>query len=468
MSISTGTVASPDVSTDLLAEREKGEHAYKEFEQRMQKGDCFHDPIKKIKFKTFTTMKSKPAKGKTKEIVVKADRRLFGNMVLIAQSRKLEMRDVLSHPLGPLPWALSNGDGTMKKTNKAVLSKHLESKVLPVEEVPHPNATIIFAMALMNKLQGDIRTFSELSDHVFSQMFHAGHGSDRIDVVFDVYHSDSIKSAERIQRGSTEGIAFSNIMPCHKIKNWRRLLSCTKSKNKLTAFLAESWKEQKFREKLGRKCMFVTSSHTCIKLTESGWQEIDDLQSTQEEADTCILLHAKHAAETIPALICITEDTDVFIICLGLCQNGNNNIFFRRGSKLSVRLVDITKLAAPLGRDVCTALLGLHPWTGCDTISAFAGQGKLKALKIILREQKFIDAFATLGSSWNVANQLFCIIEECVCQLYCRNTKILKVNELRYQMFSSRRGEMESAELPPCEDTLKQHILRANYKAAIW
>ena len=88
VSISTETVPSPDVSTDLLAAREKGEHAYKEFEQRMQKGDCFHDPIKKIKLKTFTAMKSKPAKGKTKEMVVKADRRLFDNMVLIAQSWK--------------------------------------------------------------------------------------------------------------------------------------------------------------------------------------------------------------------------------------------------------------------------------------------------------------------------------------------------------------------------------------------
>ena len=74
VSISTGTVASPDVSTDLLAAREKGELAYKEFEQqRIQKGDCFHDPIKKIKLKTFTAMNSKPAKGKTKEIVMKAD-----------------------------------------------------------------------------------------------------------------------------------------------------------------------------------------------------------------------------------------------------------------------------------------------------------------------------------------------------------------------------------------------------------
>ena len=228
-------------------------------------------------------------------------------------------------------------------------------------------------------------------------MLHAGHGSDIIDMVFDVYPADSIKSAESIQRGSTEGIACSNKMPGHKIKNWRQLLSCTESKNKLIAFLAESWKERKFRENLGRKCMFVNSSDRCIKLIESGWQEIDDLQSTQEEADMRILLHAKHAAETIPELICITEDTYVFIICLGLCQDVNSNIFIRRGSKSSVRLVDITKLAAVLGRDVCTSMLGLHPWTGCDTISAFAGQGKLKALKILLREQKFIDAFEHLG-----------------------------------------------------------------------
>ena len=32
VSIYTGAVASPDISTDLLAAREKGEHAYKEVE----------------------------------------------------------------------------------------------------------------------------------------------------------------------------------------------------------------------------------------------------------------------------------------------------------------------------------------------------------------------------------------------------------------------------------------------------
>ena len=120
--------------------------------------------------------------------------------------------------------------------------------------------------------------------------------------------------------------------------------------------------------------MCVTYSDRCIKVTENGWQEIDDLQSTQEEADTSICEHAKHGAKAIPALICITEDIHVFIIFLGVCQDVNSNIFIRRGSQLYVRRAYITKLAAALSRDVCTTMSGIHPWTGYDTISAFAGQ----------------------------------------------------------------------------------------------
>ena len=50
-----------------------------------------------------------------KEIVRKADRSLFGQMLIIAQSRELHMKDMLSHPLGPLLWALANGIGSLQK-----------------------------------------------------------------------------------------------------------------------------------------------------------------------------------------------------------------------------------------------------------------------------------------------------------------------------------------------------------------
>ena len=49
-----------------------------------------------------------------KDVILKADRRLFGNMVLVATSRNLDIREVLKHPLGPLCWTLSYCNGTLK------------------------------------------------------------------------------------------------------------------------------------------------------------------------------------------------------------------------------------------------------------------------------------------------------------------------------------------------------------------
>ena len=107
-------------------------------------------------------------------------------------------------------------------------------------------------------MHGENHTFAELSDRVLAQILHTSHGSSRIDVVFDVYRDHSIKSAERVNRGSQEGITFSQIRPGHKINNWRRLLACAESKNHLIQFLVDSWKDPKRRQQLSNKTMFVT------------------------------------------------------------------------------------------------------------------------------------------------------------------------------------------------------------------
>ena len=52
-----------------------------------------------------------------KDVILKADRRLFANMVLVATGSNLDMREVLKHPSGLLLWVLSNCDLTLKKTN---------------------------------------------------------------------------------------------------------------------------------------------------------------------------------------------------------------------------------------------------------------------------------------------------------------------------------------------------------------
>lgn len=42
------------------------------------------------------------------------------------------------------------------------------------------------------------------------------------------------------------------------------------------------------------------------------------------------------------------------------------------------------------------------------------------------------------------------------------------INELRYHLFCTKKGEIESHLLSPCLDCLKKHSERANYQAAIW
>lgn len=43
----------------------------------------------------------------------------------LATSRKVDMKSVLTHLLGPLPWSLGNCDGTLKKTSKSTLAGQL-------------------------------------------------------------------------------------------------------------------------------------------------------------------------------------------------------------------------------------------------------------------------------------------------------------------------------------------------------
>jgi len=90
-------------------------------------------------------------------------------------------------------------------------------------------------------------------------------------------------------------------------------------------------------------------------------------------------------------------------------------------------------------------------------------------LKIIQKNcDDFIPLFASLGSTWSTEEDIFSGIEKFVCQIYSRNTKIKKTNEMAYNIFRSKEGNIDSGQLPPCADCLFQHTFRANYQAAIW
>ncbi len=71
-----------------------------------------------------------------------------------------------------------------------------------------------------------------------------------------------------------------------------------------------------------------------------------------------------------------------------------------------------------VGPRVAEALPSLHAFMGCDSTSAFAGKGKLAALRLLKSEPEYQDLFKSFGSSWEVSEEMFKKLEGFKCQLY--------------------------------------------------
>ena len=91
VSLSTATVAPQEIAKDLMEAYNTGEEAYNCFKVERLEEDPpkikFHDPMKRSRLKTFTSVvKKKRVTVSGKSIILKTDRSLFGRMIVIAQS----------------------------------------------------------------------------------------------------------------------------------------------------------------------------------------------------------------------------------------------------------------------------------------------------------------------------------------------------------------------------------------------
>ena len=161
-SLSSANVAPKDVTHDLLRAHSTGEEAYDSFKrERLEEASPkkqFHDPMRKTRLNTFTTIERKKhvqISGNT--VILKADRSLFSRMIVIAQSRQLNMRAIFVHPLGPITWALATPEGFHRKTSKAVLAHHSQKDA--AECIPDKSVTVIGGLSLVQKVGQNHGTF---------------------------------------------------------------------------------------------------------------------------------------------------------------------------------------------------------------------------------------------------------------------------------------------------------------------
>ena len=111
----------------------------------------------------------------------------------------------------------------------------------------------------------------------------------------------------------------------------------------------------------------------------------------------------------------------------------NINILFETGRGNKKRLLNITAFSNDISAVYSSALLCMHAYVGCDTVSAFKGRGKLKALTALQQYPHFIKTLAQLGESWNMDTFLLGNIEAFMCTMYGRPS-FTNVEDLRYNM----------------------------------
>ena len=208
VSLSSGSIASSALKEDLLKAEEKGKSALVSFVQDRLTNSAVgsFETLPRLKLGKFEEVKKTVNQG-GKSFVLRADRNLFARLLVIGQSRQIDLRDLLTHELGPVPWSLATYDGSLAKTNKSALAKLLEDGVEILRNLTNASAVIVDAMAQPQTLPRIPDRFIDLADVILSTVIKQAGEARRIDFVADQYPSVSIKNIEREKRGRSGQLA---------------------------------------------------------------------------------------------------------------------------------------------------------------------------------------------------------------------------------------------------------------------
>ena len=130
---------------------------------------------------------------------------------------------------------------------------------------------------------------------------------------------------------------------------------------------------------------------------------------------------------------------------------------------------DIADISKNLSDKQKRYLLLCHSFTGCDTVSSFAGKGKTSCLLTWESFLEITNTFVLLGNHPNdhVIEGELTKTEKFVRQLYDKSTNETLVNQCRRQLFTKKSRSLEL--IPPTKAALKQHARRAVFQAGfVW
>ena len=116
-------------------------------------------------------------------------------------------------------------------------------------------------------------------------------------------------------------------------------MSNDENKTQLIKLLLSEWRRPKYAARLDGRQLFFVCRKECICLTSNNGILVEarpeeDLFTSQEETDSCTILHCQHIAEYYPTPIIIVRspDTDVLVLLSKFSQIISQTIIFDTGT----------------------------------------------------------------------------------------------------------------------------------------
>ena len=457
----------------------------------------FEQRIKRQNLHTFATEGGKKKltskDGKLEETCLIRD--LFGSILYVSLEKKVDMAEVLTYPLTPVPLSLSHVDGTMLKTDKSKLYSVLEPN--KKSDPPVANETVIDASFFLYLQMNLPSTFGGVARAILSKVMN--HNGSVIHYVTDKWLSPSIKDSERVGRNSSDQTDEIKGPNQKRPTKWMDALKNPNFKIALNKYLIDAWNDDSLAHIFQGKTLYANCGDVCYKYSPGEntvlRREESRLFSTHEEADSRMfhhiasstLLHQSNS-DAESNMVVRTNDVDCLVIAIGcfenlLALNKSINFWLEVGveSKNNLRYINVNEIYENLGPLLASALLAFHAFFGCDYLAAFSRKGKVRPYNLLKTDGPAQEAFASLSEGLPEVNEeVIDEIKRFLCKVYGKK-KVTSINEVRLQVFASKYKQkkngtksitdvksMDGSAMPPCYRVLLEKIKRTAFVASRW
>ena len=272
---------------------------------------------------------------------VEINRNILGALLSFSAkaNQPIDFDSALSYPLSPIPLSLALPDGARRETPKSklmeIILKGASELSDPTVENPFMRRSTAYVLDMIATIRMMKSIPATYEDFTWQFLKMIPKNFKRVDIVADTYRDNSIKSGERLKRGCSSkviiGLCNSKIP-----REFSKFMQNGEMKIRLIEIISEViiYNKEKALKKLQTKAIYISKDQQTICITEQAANEVQELTSNQEEADTKLILHSLHALASGSSVILRSPsgDTDIMVIAFSIIRTDSDRLYVNYGS----------------------------------------------------------------------------------------------------------------------------------------